>query len=445
MNYGGPSGFYFRLGDAAAGLPVEVREALAVERDKRDAKQAAIVRDHFRNQVYAAPEWVTVRQRLTDLRQRRAAVEREVPITLVWKERSEVRPANLLIRGEYDQVGDEVGRRVPASLPPVDAAEGDTPTRADLARWLTEPDHPLLARVTVNRWWQSFFGVGLVKTSEDFGSQGELPSHPELLDWLSVRLIEDGWDVKETMRRIVTSSTYRQSSRVTEELRQIDPENRLLARGPRYRMDAETVRDAALASGGLLCDEIGGPSHKPPQPSGLWEAVGYTASNTAQFEADKGHDRVHRRSLYTFVKRTSAPPQMTTLDAPNREACTVRRERTNTPLQALLLMNDVQFFEPARYLAETSLRDRPELEPVARARELMRRVLCRAIDDEEAAALADAVARERSHFADDLGRAERIANFGSLPPAEDLDPDQLAAWSWAASLLLNLDEFVTKN
>ena len=482
MNYGGPSGFYFRVPERDVDLADEIWQALTVPPAERNETQAATVREHFRNEVAEDEEWVAARNALTDRRERRAAVDRQVPVSLIWRERSEPRPAHVLQRGEYDQVGHEVPRAVPSALPPLvvgpgqrnsgqrnsrqpnsgetiagdgsdDGAaddggsvdDGAIPNRLDLARWLTSPDHPLLARVTVNRWWQSLFGVGLVKTSEDFGSQGEMPSHPELLDWLSLRLIDDGWDGKRMIRRIVLSSTYRQTSRASDELRDRDPSNRLLARGPRFRLDAESVRDAALAGSGLLCEQFGGPSNKPPQPSGLWEAVGYTASNTANFVADEGHDRVHRRSLYTFVKRTAAPPQMTTLDAPNREACTVRRERTNTPLQALLLMNDVQFFEAARALAEATLRRLPEAPPEVRAAAMMRRVLGRPVTDDEAAALAREVVAEREHFADEPDRAEAMIAVGSLPPPQGLDPVDLAAWTWAGSLLFNLDEFLNKN
>ena len=251
--------------------------------------------------------------------------------------------------------GEKVGRAVPAFLPPL--PPGAPVNRLGLAQWLIAPNHPLTARVAVNRFWLQVFGTGIVKTAEDFGAQGEPPSHPELLDWLAVQFREDGWDVKRLMKRLVMSAAYRQSSRVTPETLAKDPANRLLARGPRFRLDAEMLRDQALFASGLLVETVGGPSVKPPQPVGLWEAVGYTDSNTAHFKADTGVEKVHRRSLYTFWKRTSPPPQMTTFDAPSREACQVRRERTNTPLQALLLMNEPQFIEAARGLAERTLRE----------------------------------------------------------------------------------------
>ena len=211
--------------------------------------------------------------------------------------------------------------------------------------------------MAVNRFWLQVFGTGIVKTAEDFGAQGEPPSHPELLDWLAVQFREDGWDVKRLMKRLVMSATYRQSSRVTPETLAKDPANRLLARGPRFRLDAEMLRDQALFVSGLLVETVGGPSVKPPQPSGLWEAVAYTDSNTAHFTADTGAEKVHRRSLYTFWKRTSPPPQMTTFDAPSREACQVRRERTNTPLQALLALERAAIRRGGARLAERTLRE----------------------------------------------------------------------------------------
>ena len=273
--------------------------------------------------------------KLEQVERHRKELEEQFPTTLVFREKAgEPKPAFLLKRGEYDQRGEKVERGVPAFLPPL--PPGAPVNRLGLAKWLIAPNHPLTARVAVNRFWLQLFGTGIVKTAEDFGAQGEPPSHPELLDWLAVTFREDGWDVKRLMKRLVMSAAYRQSSRVTPETLAKDPANRLLARGPRFRLDAETLRDQALFASGLLIERVGGASVKPPQPFGLWEAVGYTDSNTAHFKADSGAEKVHRRSLYTFWKRTSPPPQMTTFDAPSREACQVRRERTNTPLQALL-------------------------------------------------------------------------------------------------------------
>src|SRR5579884_3818035 len=257
--------------------------------------------------------------------------------------------------GDDDRRGAQVGRATPLFLPPFPA--GAPRNRLGFARWLVDPKHPLTARVAVNRFWQQVFGTGIAKTTEDLGSQGEPPTHPELLDWLALRFIDDGWDVKKFMKRLVMSQTYRQSSKATPDRLAKDPANRLLSRGPRFRLDAEELRDQALFVSGLMVEKRGGPSVKPPQPAGLWEAVGYVTSNTRNFVADTGADKVYRRSLYTFWKRTAPPPQMTAFDAPSREACTCRRERTNTPLQALLLLNEKQYFECARALAARAARE----------------------------------------------------------------------------------------
>ncbi|MFV1994409.1 MAG: PSD1 and planctomycete cytochrome C domain-containing protein, partial [Verrucomicrobiales bacterium] len=274
-----------------------------------------------------------------------ARVLSRTPTTLVMQEKKGPASAHVLERGEYDKQGDEVFPGVPEILP--DLPEDAPPNRLGLARWLVDPSHPLTARVTANRMWQEVFGTGIVRTAEDFGTQGEPPSHPLLLDWLAAEFIESGWDVKALYRKIVLSETYAQSSRITPELLEADPDNRLLARGPRFRLDAEMIRDQALFASGLLVEHLGGPSVKPYQPAGLWKTVGYSGSNTVEFHQDHG-EALYRRSLYTFWKRTSHPPNMAAFDAPNREGCTVRRERTNTPLQALVLMNDPQYVEAAR-------------------------------------------------------------------------------------------------
>ena len=248
----------------------------------------------------------------------------------------------LLIRGAYDKKGDKVTAGVPAVFPPIPA--GAPLNRLGLARWLVDPSHPMTSRVTINRFWQQIFGQGIVKTSEDFGAQGQWPTHPELLDWLSTEFIRTGWDVKAMLKLMVMSSTYQQSSQVTSDLLQRDPTNELLARGPRFRFDAEVIRDTALATSGLLIEKVGGKSVKIYQPDGVWEAVAFQGSNTSIYKQDQG-ENLYRRSMYTFWKRTSPPPSMTTFDAPSRENCTVRRPRTNTPLQALALMNDKQYVE----------------------------------------------------------------------------------------------------
>ena len=315
--------------------------------------------------------------------------------------------------------------------------------RLGLARWLVDPEHPLTARVAMNRFWQQLFGTGIVKTSEDFGSQGEPPSHPRLLDWLAARFMAEGWDVKSALKQIVTSRTYQQSSRVTPELVKRDPENRLLARGPRFRLDAEMLRDQALFLGDMLLDTMGGPSVKPPQPDGLWFAVGYSGSNTAKFVPDAGREKVHRRTLYTFVKRTAPPPQMSTFDAPSREACSVRRERTNTPMQALLLLNDPQYVEAARALAQRTLAENGSDND--RLSRMFARCVGRTPTSAELSDLKQALSDELDHYRADEAAAEQLVSVGEFPRPHDMEASRLAAWTMTANLLLNLDEVIMKN
>jgi hypothetical protein len=305
------------------------------------------------------------------------------------------------------------------------------------------PDHPLTARVTVNRFWQHYFGAGLVKTAEDFGSQGEPPSHPRLLDWLAVQFRADGWNVKKTIKRIVMSATYRQSSRVTKERLSKDPANRLLSRGPRFRLDAEMLRDQALAVSGLLVERIGGPSVKPPQPRGLWEAVGFTGSNTAIFIPDSGREKVFRRSLYTFWKRTSPPPQMNILDAPSREACIVRRERTNTPLQALLLLNERQYVAAAGALAQRALRHGGgKLE--TRLTFMFKLAAGRPPDSKELTELLAAYKDHLDEYTRDEKAARELIKVAELKPDSAFKPQEVAALAMIGNLILNLDEVLNK-
>jgi len=362
---------------------------------------------------------------------------RTTPVTHVMAEKKDKAPmANILERGEYDKKRDKVEPGVPAALPAL--AEGSPTNRLGLAQWLIRRDHPLTARVTVNRIWQEFFGVGLVKTAGDFGVQGEPPSHPNLLDWLAVDFMENGWNMKRLVRQIVSSATYRQTARVSPKLMARDPENRLHARGTRFRLDAEAIRDMALYVSGLLDEERGGPGVRPYQPDGLWKTVGYENSNTVQFYRHYG-DALYRRSIYTFWKRTSPPPNMTALDAPNREACVVRRERTNTPLQALVLLNDVQFIEAARHLAERVIREK---DPI---RSMALHVLGRQIDREESKILSNSLVRFTKHFDYDPDAAKHLLTQGDKPNRETSSPVKLAALTMLANQLLNLDEAITKN
>jgi hypothetical protein len=292
--------------------------------------------------------------------------------------------------------------------------------------------------------WQQSFGTGLVKTSEDFGSQGEPPSHPELLDWLAVEFRESGWDMKHMMKLFVMSATYRQTSRATAELIKLDPENRLLARGPRFRLDAEMLRDQALAVSDLLAPKLYGPSVKPPQPDGLWFAVGYSGSNTVRFKKDAGADKVYRRTLYTFLKRTSPPPQMNTFDAPSREACIVRRERTNTPLQALLLLNDPQYVEAARVFAEHTMTSAGD-DPKGVVTAMFQRATARIPAADELSEMTTSYQEHLAHYTKNPEAAKQLIAVGESKPNAKLDEAQLAAWTMVANLVLNLDEVLNKN
>ena len=294
--------------------------------------------------------------------------------------------------------------------------------------------------------WQQCFGTGIVKTSEDFGSQGEVPSHPKLLDWLAVEFRESGWDMKHMLKLMVMSATYRQSSKMTPELVKLDPENRLLAHGPRYRLDAEMLRDQALAVSGLLVPKMFGPGVKPPQPDGLWFAVGYSGSNTVRFKKDTGPDKVYRRSLYSFWKRTSPPPQMGILDAPSRESCSVRRERTNTPLAALMLLNDPQYVEAARAFAERSMKESGnDAKPQVIASAMFYRATARKPSQSELADMLSSHKQHAQHYRKNVEAAKQLVAVGESKPDAQLDPIELAAWTMTANLVLNLDEVLNKN
>jgi hypothetical protein len=318
--------------------------------------------------------------------------------------------------------------------------------RLGLAHWLTDPEHPLTARVVVNRFWQMHFGTGLVETADNFGLQGEWPSHPELLDWLATEFIASGWNVKRLHRLIVTSATYRQSSRVTEQLLEVDPKNRLLARGPRHRLPAETIRDLALFASGLLVERQGGPSVKPYQPAGLWKEVAFDTTGkalTAQiYEQDEG-EALYRRSMYTFWKRNAPPPTMLIFDGPDRERCVVRRDRTNTPLQALVLMNDPTYVEASRKLAERMMTEAgpTAAERISRGFEL---VLSRTPSQAELAPLEAMWDEQVARFADDADAAKKLLEVGASPRHEALPIGELAAFTLVANILFTLDETITK-
>ena len=350
------------------------------------------------------------------------------------EEMQPARQTHLLRRGAYDAPGEPVERDTPASLPPFPA---DQPrNRLGLARWLTSPRHPLAARVVVNRAWRMHFGRGLVATPEDFGSQGRLPTHPELLDWLADRLITEGWNLKALHRRIVLSAAFRQSSVATGEAVARDPDNQLLSRWPKGRLLAEQVRDSALAASGLLNQTIGGPSVKPYQPAGLWEQSGTGKTYTQ----DTG-SKLYRRSLYTFWRRTAPPPSMTAFDAVTREVCVARREATVTPLQSLVLLNDPQFIEASRRLAERVLERHPR-QVRDRHREVYRTLIGRLPDETEAGILARMFDEQRAWFAQHPADAVKYVHVGESAPNPSLAPVDVAATTAVVNAIVNFDEFV---
>ena len=358
-----------------------------------------------------------------------------IPTIMVMKEMDKPRDSFILKRGAYDAPLAKVTPAVPAVLPPLDPQWPKN--RLGLAKWLVDRRNPLTARATVNRYWAMLFGIGLVKTVGDFGSQGEWPMHQDLLDWLAVEFMDSGWHVKQIMKTIAMSATYRQSSRVTPEMAERDPENRLLARGPRFRLPAEMIRDQALAASGLLVDKIGGPPVKPYQPPGLWQEL----QDGPGYQEDSG-EGLYRRSLYTYWKRTVAPPNMVNFDAPTRETCVIREERTNTPLQALDLMNDVAYVEAARKLAERMIIGGAN--PEQRFDLGYRLVLARPPKPREQRALASVLEKFESYYrASPKDAAEFIAH-GKSPVRSGIDTGELAAYTAIASIILNSDEAVSK-
>ncbi len=347
--------------------------------------------------------------------------------------------AYILKRGEYDKRADQVTPTIPKQLLPMPS---DFPAnRLGFAKWLFLPEHPLTARVTVNRFWQELFGLGLVRTSGDFGVSGELPSHPELLDWLAIEFRDSGWDVKRLMRLMLTSSTYRQSAETTREKLELDPQNQYLSRGPRFRMDAEMIRDYALAASDSLVRKLGGPSVKPYQPEGVWEAVAMPESNTSRYKRDTG-EALYRRSMYTFWKRSAPPASMEVLNAPNRETCVVRRDRTNTPIQALVTLNDVQFVEAARRLAELTLKSESTLDKQLAF--LSARTLARPFQPRELEIIKQNHQQLFKHYSAKPEAAKELIAFGESKPDPKLDPAMVATWTMLANQVLNLDEVLCK-
>jgi hypothetical protein len=379
-----------------------------------------------------------LRDQQTAKQKHKAGLEKQIPQIRVMADVPERRPTHILVRGDYRTLGEEVQPNVPAMLGSLPA--NDSPNRLALAKWLVDRDHPLTARVTVNRFWQMTFGTGLVKTSEDFGVRGEAPSHPELLDWLACEFVESGWNVKHLMRLIVTSATYRQSSHVTPEMLTRDPDNRLLARGPRFRLPAEMVRDNALTISGLLNRQIGGPSVKPYQPGDLWREFAYGDDENKTYKQDHGPS-LYRRGLYTFWKRSVLHPAFMSFDAPNREVCAAKRSTTNTPLQALVTLNDVAYFEAARVFAERLMRGAEDTD--ARITLAFRLAIARLPSDTERSVLRSLYRDTLANFRQDAAAAEKLVSVGEAP-RDKFDVAEHAAWSCVCNAILNLDETLTK-
>jgi hypothetical protein len=475
---------HFRLSLASGPfLPPEVAAGLSVTTDRRTPAQKQKIRDHFRNTV--SRDYRKLNAGVVNANDAIVSFENARPSVMVMEEAPKPRETFVHVRGQYDKFGDRVYPGVPAALPPL--PPNAPANRLALARWVVAPENPLTARVTVNRYWQTFFGAGLVKTTEDFGIQGEKPSHPELLDWLATEFVNPSsaaaskqndpdagsevrrragseveksgsseylrtgvvgerphdqiakpWDVKAMHRLFVTSATYRQSSRVSPELLDKDPENRLLARGPRYRLSAFALRDQALQVSGLLVDKLGGMPVKPYQPAGMWEEFSF---NKLKYVQDHG-ESLYRRSLYTFWRRTVPPPTM--FDTPSRQLCTVRQARTNTPLQSLVLLNEMTFVESSRVLAERLMTDPKLMDDGSRLTHAFRLCTARQPSEHELSVLESSLQRLRQEYGSDKDAAIKLLSVGETPRNEKLNPADVAAYAQVCDLILNLDETLTR-
>jgi len=414
-------------------IPKAVAEAIAKPVEERSDDQKKQITQYY---LDTQPDLAEARRQREDARKKRDAAERVARRTMVMRERPQPRETTILIKGAYNAPGEKVEHGVLTELAPL--APEAPKNRLALADWLLSPEHPLTARVTMNRLWQQFFGRGLVKSTEDFGLQGDRPSHPELLDWLAVEFRESGWDMKHMVRLMVTSATYRQSTRVSAALIEHDPENRLLARGPRHRWPSWMLRDQALAVSGLLVERIGGPPVKGYQPDGIWEEATF---GQIKYQPDKG-EALYRRSLYTFWRRIVAPTMF--FDVANRQNCTVKLERTNTPLHALVTLNDVTYVEAARALAQRALLSAAAHDDTSRTAEMFRRCTSRLPTDVEAALLLQRLKASRATYAADLEAAKKLIAIGESKPDTQLNVGDLAAWTGMASLVLNLDETLSK-
>jgi len=446
VNLQGGYGFYFSTREKATDAQLEeARKIAALPPEERTEAQRTLLRRVFRDRQ--APAIGKLKIELARASQEKGVLEQSIPRLRIMADAPQRRPTHVLVRGDFRKLGEEVQPNVPSSLPRLASPAGRAPNRLDLAQWLVSPEHPLTSRVAVNRIWQLFFGQGLVRTPEDLGVRGEPPTHPELLDWLSCEFSSpstgEPWDVKRLVKLIVTSRTYRQSSKVSPSLLERDPSNLLLARGPRYRLPAEMIRDNALAISGLLDRaRIGGPSVKPYQPGDLWREMAYGDSADKAYLQDHGPD-LYRRGIYTFWKRSIHYPAFAIFDAPNREVCVARRATTNTPLHAFVTMNDVAYVEAARVFAQRIL-----AEPGATLEDRLQRAfqdaLMRQPTPREVEALRQMHARLLAKYQNDVPAARALAASGEYPRPETLDAAEHAAWTALCQVLLNLDETLTR-
>lgn len=433
--------FYRRLLTAAEIEKIanesKLQNFVSLPPEKRTKEQTGVVFKYFLENVDAPSRELD--KQLDALVSEQNTLRNRGSVSLVMEENKAEPSAHILIRGGYADKGEKVTPNTPAVLPPMAA---DAPkNRLGLARWLNDPANPLPARVVMNRAWYQVFGAGIVATNSDFGIMGGRPSHPKLLDWLASEFVDSKWNYRQMIKLMVTSATYRQSGVVTPEKLEKDPSNRLLARSPRHRLDAEQIRDLALASSGLLVGKIGGPSVKPYQPEGIWEAVAMPQSNTKDYRQDSG-EGIYRRSLYTIWKRTAAPPAMEIFNAPSREVTCVQRDLTNTPLQALVLMNDPQFIEASRELASNAMKTGSDFD--ARLDFITARLDGRVFDGEERKIARKSLDSALATFRSQAEEAMKLISTGATPPRKDADVPELAAWTLLASQVLNLDETITR-
>jgi hypothetical protein len=416
-----------------------LRGILAATASSRTPQQREALYGHFLATIDST--YKTLNKAVVALETESKTIQARSPVTHVQVEKPDSPPmANVLMRGQYDQVGEQVPAASPAALHPL--KKGAPGNRLGLAQWITDPANPLTPRVTVNRFWQEVFGQGLVATAEDFGIMGTAPSHPELLDWLAVEFRESGWDTKQFFKLIVSSAAYRQAAITTPEKLELDRSNTLLSRGPRFRMDAEMIRDYALAASGTLSPKRGGPGTRPYQPENIWDVVGLPGADTRKYVQDTG-ENLYRRTLYNFWKRMAHSPNMDIFNAPSRETCAVRRDRTNTPLQALVTLNDPQFVEAARRLSETLLQNHPG-NPSSLLQDLAERVLARPFRSPELTILTQSYQDLLSHYQAQPADAQALITVGDSKPSPSLNPAELAAWTMVCNQVMNLDEALNK-